>query len=495
MRKGFTLIELLAVIVILAIIALIATPIVLSIIDDSKESSTIRSAEGYLRAVEYEIAQAYVTANRITEGTFNVLPGGDICIDGYENNECTGNILEIEYNNEGPVSGSITLEEAKITHYTLTYPSGITVVDGKVGDDTINPEDNLPALAKSIVKQAKDNNYYYETTPDFSKEIAAGEYGLYKAADDLGESYYFRGDTENNYVQFGVYTKNGPVIDDFYERTYETIEECENDGGENCQYIFETNDLMYWRIVRINGDGTVRLIYDGTENGEAHIGYTTYSCGYEYDAGEGFIGYTYDGEDSNIKKYIDNWYEAHLKGNYGTYIADGIFCNDREVASTENNYGEDVSWYAPYTRLTTDNNTPAPKLTCTRDEDKYTTNEKGVIGNGLLKNPVGLITADEVAMAGAINDTANKYYLQANNSYWTSSPMVLWQYGVNGADVWSVYGATGEAECDGCLGNAAEVYNGAECGRSSARPVINLKADVSFTGDGSYDTPYVIVTN
>ena len=134
MKRGFTLIELLAVIVILAILALIATPIVLSIIDDSKESSTIRSAEGYLRAVEYEIAQAYVTANRITEGVFNVLSGGNICIDGYSNNECTGNILEIEYNNEGPVSGSITLEEAKITHYTLTYPSGITVVDGKVGD-------------------------------------------------------------------------------------------------------------------------------------------------------------------------------------------------------------------------------------------------------------------------------------------------------------------------------------------------------------------------
>ena len=135
MKKGFTLIELLAVIVILAIIALIATPIVLSIIDDSKESSTIRSAEGYLRAVEYEIAQAYVTPNRITEGVFNVLSGGNICIDGYENNECTGSVLEIEYNNEGPISGSITLEEAKITHYTLTYPSGITVVDGKVGDE------------------------------------------------------------------------------------------------------------------------------------------------------------------------------------------------------------------------------------------------------------------------------------------------------------------------------------------------------------------------
>ena len=56
-KRGFTLIELLAVIVILAIIAVIAVPIVLNIIDESKENATLRSADFYLDAVEMSVAQ------------------------------------------------------------------------------------------------------------------------------------------------------------------------------------------------------------------------------------------------------------------------------------------------------------------------------------------------------------------------------------------------------------------------------------------------------
>lgn len=55
--KGFTLIELLAVIVILAVIALITTPIVLGIINDAKEASNLRSVEAYAKAVEYGVIQ------------------------------------------------------------------------------------------------------------------------------------------------------------------------------------------------------------------------------------------------------------------------------------------------------------------------------------------------------------------------------------------------------------------------------------------------------
>ena len=58
-KKGFTLIELLAVIVILAIIALIATPIVLGIIEDSRESSKKQSAGFVVKAVEYAYNSAY----------------------------------------------------------------------------------------------------------------------------------------------------------------------------------------------------------------------------------------------------------------------------------------------------------------------------------------------------------------------------------------------------------------------------------------------------
>ena len=69
MKKGFTLIELLAVIVILAIIALIATPIILGIINDAREESNERSVELYASAVRNGIA-----AYQLREGK-EVLPG------------------------------------------------------------------------------------------------------------------------------------------------------------------------------------------------------------------------------------------------------------------------------------------------------------------------------------------------------------------------------------------------------------------------------------
>lgn len=61
MKKGFTLIELLAVIVILAIIALIATPIILGIINDAREKANERSAELYASAVRNAIASYQLT--------------------------------------------------------------------------------------------------------------------------------------------------------------------------------------------------------------------------------------------------------------------------------------------------------------------------------------------------------------------------------------------------------------------------------------------------
>ena len=114
MKKGFTLIELLAVIVILAIIALIATPIVLSIINDSKESAVIRSAEFYVDTVENKIMQE------------NMKQGGTLspeeCTIGTDGNvTCDGTPLEIEVNGEKPSSGSITFDKGLVTNITLTF--------------------------------------------------------------------------------------------------------------------------------------------------------------------------------------------------------------------------------------------------------------------------------------------------------------------------------------------------------------------------------------
>ena len=120
MRKGFTLIELLAVIVILAIIALIATPIVLSIINDSKQSSGLRSAEMYIAAIEQAI-----TREKMNNANFK--PKNCIVLEG--NLKCTGyEIIEIEVNGEKPNRGSIILNNGTIEEVVLKYPNGKTIL-------------------------------------------------------------------------------------------------------------------------------------------------------------------------------------------------------------------------------------------------------------------------------------------------------------------------------------------------------------------------------
>jgi len=311
-----------------------------------------------------------------------------------------------------------------------------------------------------------------------------GESSLHKAQDDLGTSYYFRGDVENNYIKFGKFSENGPVIG-YYDsistsssRRYANMEECTNatSFNVNCSYIYESNDDMYWRIVRINGDGSIRMIYAGTyaaENGSAYIA----------DIGTGkfnadmndikYIGYTYDSEngtqvDSTVKTTIETWYENNLENDYGSYIADGIFCNDRQVTSSDN-YG---TYFGSYDRL----RNYSPVLMCENQSDRYTMNDT-TNGNGLLSKPVGLITADEMAMAGIKYGNYNEYtYLSSYQSYlFTMSPASYNSYGANVVGVDLADGLTN--------------YSG-----SAIRPVINLKADVKVTGKGTMDSPYEIVT-
>lgn len=73
-NKGFTLIELLAVIVILAVIALIATPLVMSTINDARKNSAINSAYGYIKALEVSMSTAMAndTSLNLTNGDFVV---------------------------------------------------------------------------------------------------------------------------------------------------------------------------------------------------------------------------------------------------------------------------------------------------------------------------------------------------------------------------------------------------------------------------------------
>ena len=114
-NKGFTLIELLAVIVILAIIALIATPIVINMIGNSKESADERSAELYLDAVEQAVARKNLT-EKFSPSTCTIQSDGNLKCDG-------DTLLEVQVENTKPTSGTITFEKGKIIGYNFTLGS------------------------------------------------------------------------------------------------------------------------------------------------------------------------------------------------------------------------------------------------------------------------------------------------------------------------------------------------------------------------------------
>ena len=128
-KKGFTLIELLAVIIILAIIALIATPIIMRVIERSKKGAAERSAENYIHAVETE-AMALRTEGTILDGTYEIKSNGNLCLDKSTTCNESGEI-KIDMNGKKASSGSVVISNGKVTSTgtTLTIEDYIVTIN------------------------------------------------------------------------------------------------------------------------------------------------------------------------------------------------------------------------------------------------------------------------------------------------------------------------------------------------------------------------------
>ena len=300
-------------------------------------------------------------------------------------------------------------------------------------------------------------------TPDFSQTATTDE-GMYAAEDDYGTSYYYRGAVNDNWFQFGGY---------------------------------------YWRIIRINGDGTIRLIFNGTtSNQEAKDATISEGVDYGYITDNAYVGYMYKEnevhgleQDNQIKIVVDNWFSSNLI-SYEKYL-DGStgFCGDRTPSTSSSisnglgGTGKTETFYGAYIRLTTNKN---PVLTCYDDRDLYTTNSANgnLIGSGnqSLTYPIGLITADEIAMAGGVNGISNdSFYLNFKNNtfYWTMTPAGfghLWSNTTNYAFMY-IYSTS-----DSLYNDYYAPYTTA-----AVRPVINIRADVELTGSGTTSDPFKIV--
>ena len=320
--------------------------------------------------------------------------------------------------------GNIKVANTNCSFNEQSIPSGDYVLLKSTGASSV-------AEAKSQIES--------KTKPDFSTVTTASDKGMYSAKDDLGTSYYFRGAVDNNWVKYGKYTK------DMYNCNNGTI--SATDTGNSCTKIASSGDDIYWRIIRINGDGSIRMIYSGvtppTESTKV-IKTTDTSLGnspfnQKYNSAE-YVGYMYEigkqhgtSKSSDIKSYLDNWYANYTDLNKtGTKITDQIYCNDRtastsDVAYSTTDYTTLTSWnskgttyyYGANGRVW--NNPVSPDYKCPVASDKFTTTT--VKGNGKLSYPVGLISADEITFAGLpAGKTNNSFYLYTGDYYWAGSP-------------------------------------------------------------------------
>ena len=225
---------------------------------------------------------------------------------------------------------------------------------------------------------------------------------------------------------------------------------------------------FYWRIIRINGDGTVRMIYQGTSANTTGTGTQTGTSAFNSSYNnKTYVGLVYDGStqhgsgtNSTMMNTLNTWYNNNLASYEADYIDTGTgFCSDRNMASGYNFNSSGTIYYAPYNR------TSSGSLQC---------NELDVLSqdNGKLPNPVGLVTSDEYVLAGSGNS-----YLDVGINYWTMSP---YYYGIGYAYVFRV-SSSGDL-----------VHYSVHWTAHGVRPVINLKSAIAITGSGTTSDPFKI---
>lgn len=292
-------------------------------------------------------------------------------------------------------------------------------------------------------------------------DVATLEEGLYSAEDDYGISYYYRGASSVNYVSFAG---------------------------------------VLWRIVRINGDGSIRIISETLLGNRVQYNTSSQSPYLGYMFGDANSS-TYDGAHANIyssvaKENVDKIYETYLKDDYEAYLSDTLFCGDKSIYSGTGLIKTNTTYNAQNRIIRGD--IAIPTLKCaegvennysryTSKGDMSTTTSKGIELNNDLTYPIALLSADELVMAGSFYGKYNEsFYLyqsiQESNLWWTMTP----SYSTSGGQGYIII--PNEGIIDTKLTVADASFNALY-----VRPVINLREDIEVSGgDGSRTTPYTI---
>ena len=393
-----------------------------------------------------------------------------------------------EYNPQGD-GGGLTFS-VRINVYGLAGDKYVPLTTQEILEDN-----ELQEETTNMFNYASNGSYiasFTEEGPQYGSEPSQVTNGLYSMNDEDGVSYYYRGAVTNNNVQFGEYASDYYVYN-YSSRYFQSLESCQEYNSScsesNKVKLASAGDKMYWKIVRVNGDGSLRLIYNGTsanpDNSDlAHsfaVGISSYNL--EYNDPK-YTGYTYDnGTDSFIKKEVDTWYKNTLESSiYDSKVIGGRFCSDSsgyknasEYDVSEAMFGDltDVYMYssmgdrlANFQKNSPGNN--APTLSCPATEETY---------GGSYRLKAGLITADELTLAGESLMVVGNSYLNPGDSqmwYWSMTPAVF----AGSATVWYEFGNLS--------------YNGVGS-RYAVRPVINVTTENGFTsGDGTASDPYIL---
>ena len=440
-------------------------------------------------------------------------------------NDNEGLVYKVKINVYGEGSNNIALLEDQ-----HCYNYGIT----KLSDCMLVMNNHEKTVAEAIT--AIDS----KGTPDFSKTTSNdGEKdGLYMTEDDEGESYYYRGAVKNNYVSFAgfiwrIIRRNGDgsvrmiysgkttsdTGDDttigkgqFNSKTWDPTYvgykynedfSLHEDNGIVSSFRFDKATKYAYGTGYSFNESTKKFAVTGnikylswSDNHEEIVNNQLYSCvhancnilykvtGYGDEthmlakvisySSNSLTGAQTNAVDSPIKTKLDDWYQANLT-NYSSYIADETFCNDRSIVSGTGYRIDTDTEYATYDRL---KNKKMPSLKCSQENDKFKVSN----ANAKLDNPIGLILADEVALAGASLTATTRntnYYLYMSQSMWTFSPSSFTSGNTNAGVFTTFYGML----TSGLTLNSQLVI----------RPVINLKADTLITkGDGSQLNPFVL---
>jgi len=272
-----------------------------------------------------------------------------------------------------------------------------------------------------------------------------------------------------NYSGVGGTTAN-PAYSGAYIQTSKFNENV--DSPVYIGYMYNDTNKLFTHSQGWNGS----TLHDA--NGTLDIsGYRTHLADNSIDSETG--RHTQNKYDSTIKDVIDTWYASNIDGKtYENLLEDTVWCNDRSVTDSElDNYlANKLFWYAITYRL---DDYHAPSLACSRSMDKFTVSAEN--GNGDLNYPVGMLTADEMYLAGNTywednNISITTYLTIPSHNYWVLSP----RYFKQGLTVvYQLY-----------LG---ELRNSNVNQERGIRPSLSLNKDVLIlTGNGSYESPFVV---